>query len=150
MKQTFSRLYTEVDALIDYLLDSRLTSDSKTSACTALLKIIQHDAVSTHKLIPTLLEVLPKTMEDPDTNLQTRAHNIFVEMLMSQFAVAACCRCLKELADSKPTLRSSRPKLSKNQSISSRCFREILTVYTRLIKTQFLNRMHSGVLPGVA
>merc|ERR1719375_1447872 len=131
MKQTFSRLYTEVDALIDYLLDSRLTSDSKTSACTSLLKIIQHDPVTTHHLIPRPLEVLPQTMEDPDTNLQTRAHNIFVEMLMSQFAVAACCRCLKELADSKPTLRTSRPKLSKNQSLASRCFRDVLVAYTR-------------------
>jgi hypothetical protein len=150
LENTYSMLYSEVKTLMNYLKDPRLTSDSKTSACTALLKIIQHDAVTTHHLIPQLLEVLPETMMDPDLNLQTRAHNIFVELLMSQFAVAACCRCLKELADSKPTLRSSRAKLSKNQSLSSRCFREILSVYTRLIKTQFHARMHSAVLPGVA
>jgi hypothetical protein len=117
-EETFTRLYSEVDTLVKHLQDPRLTSDSKTSACTALLKIIQNDPVTTHHLIPMLLEVLPKTMEDPDTNLQTRAHNIFVEMLMSQFAVAACCRCLKDLADSKPTLRTCRAKLA-NQPLST-------------------------------
>jgi hypothetical protein len=147
---TFARLYSEVDVLMKYLEDPRLTSDSKASACSALLKIIQSDPVTTHHLVPKILKVLPKTMEDPDPNLQTRGHNVFVEMLMSQFAVQVCCRCLKDLANSKPALRTCRPKLSMNQSLASRCFREILTVYTALIKTQFAKKMHSGVLPGVA
>merc|ERR1719453_1307269 len=34
MAATFNRLFSEVDVLIGYLEDPRLTSDSKTSACT--------------------------------------------------------------------------------------------------------------------
>jgi hypothetical protein len=119
-----AKISAEVSSLLAYLTDKRLTSDAKSTACLALLKIVRGDPVVSQHLIPKLTTVLPKTMHDPDESLQTRAHSIFVELLLGQQAIAACCRCLKHLADMRPVLKRCRDKLSRNETRASRpkCF----------------------------